>query len=77
VTTHPAFAVEAALSAVHWIAADKVYEPTADDVTDAGQAALAAAEHAGSVASTRDRLRALAAGSALRFVRDAITTVVG
>lgn len=76
-TTHPAFAVEAALSAVHWIAADKVYEPTADDVTEAGQAALAAAEHAGSVASTRDRLRALSAGSSLRFVRDALGAIVG
>lgn len=76
-TTHPTFAVEAALSAVHWIAAGKIYEPTAEDVTEASQAALAAAAHAGSVANTTERLRALSAGSALRFVRDALDALTG
>jgi hypothetical protein len=62
--THPQFALDAALAALHWMAQGKGYDITAADVQEAFQAALAASRNAGrSDQQTVAEVRALLAGS--------------
>lgn len=55
----PAFALEAGLLALHWLAQGYGYEVTSLDVRDAYQATLAAAERLGGVEGVKGRVRAL------------------
>jgi len=59
----PAFAVEAGLLAIHWLAQGHGYEITSADIRAAYDATMKAAEKDGSAVETRDRIRKLVAGS--------------
>jgi len=58
----PAFAVGAGLLALHWLVHGHGYEITAADVHAAYASTMAAAERAGNVAETRQRVRDLVGG---------------
>jgi hypothetical protein len=61
--THPQFALDAALAALHWMAQGRGYDITGTDVQEAFQAALAASRNAGrSDQHTLAEVRALLAG---------------
>lgn len=66
----PAFAVEAGLLALHWLAAGYGYEITGADVWAAYANTMRAAECQGNVAETLERVRTLVAGESTggRFV---------
>jgi hypothetical protein len=64
--TEPAFAVEAGLLALHWLVQGYGYEITGADVWAAYATAMKAAERQGSVAETRERVRALVASETSR-----------
>lgn len=57
VAENPAFAVEAGLAALRWIVAGQGYEITGIDVLAAHSSTIAAAKNAGTVESTRQRIR--------------------
>lgn len=57
----PAFAVGAGLLALHWLAQGYGYEITGADVWDAYRSTLAAAEHRGTGAEVKERIRKLVA----------------
>jgi len=69
-SAQPAFAVGAGLLALHWLAEGYGYEITSADVWGAYSSTMKAAEIAGSVPQTRERIRRLVAGETLgdRFV---------
>jgi hypothetical protein len=66
----PAFAVRAGLLALHWLVQGYGYEITGADVWAAYAETMKAAERAGGVAETRERIRQLVAGETFgeRFV---------
>jgi hypothetical protein len=57
----PAFAVGAGLLALHWLARGYGYEITSADVLSAYSATIAAAERAGNLAESRERIREIVA----------------
>jgi hypothetical protein len=59
---NPAFALEAGLLALHWMAQGYGFEITGADVWAAYSGTMRAAQKAGNVAETRDRVRAVVAG---------------
>ena len=74
--TNPEFAIEAGLTALHWIAAGYGYEITGLDVLAAYSGAMEAAKNAAAVDQTRNRIRELlAAGKSPS--RDFMAQVLG
>lgn len=67
----PAFAVDAGLLALHWLARGYGYEVTSSDVWRAYEATISAAEKLGTIAETRERARSMitASGPGGDFVR--------
>lgn len=70
VESHPAFALGAALAALHWLLLGHGYDITSADVWAPYRAALRAAEQAGLAADVKARIRAMVAAEPLgqRFV---------
>ena len=60
---NPAFAIEAGMTALHWLAEGYGYEVTSVDVSTAYGHTMAAAENAGRLEETYDRIRELVAGA--------------
>lgn len=75
--TEPAFAVEAGLAALRWLAAGYGYDVTSADVRAAAIHALAAADRAGCRAETIERLREIIAREApgARFVAQTLAWI--
>jgi hypothetical protein len=75
----PAFAVGAGLLALHWLAQGYGYDITSADVWAAYAATMKAAESAGSVAETRERIRQLVAAETFgeRFVTGVLRRELG
>lgn len=74
----PTFAVGAGLLSLHWLAQGYGYEITSADVWDAYRATLEAAEHHGSSAEVKERIRRLVvAGQAGGFVAKVLGRELG
>jgi hypothetical protein len=75
----PTFAVGAGFLALHWLVQGYGYDITGADVWTAYTATMKAAESAGSVADTRERIRQLVAGETFgdRFVTGILGLEVG
>lgn len=71
--SRPAFAVEAGLAALHWLARGYGYEVTGADVLNAYTNTMKAAEHAGKVEAVRQRLRDVVAKDTSGFVRSVLS----
>jgi hypothetical protein len=74
----PAFSVTAGLLALHWLVTGYAYDITGADVWAAYSSTLRAAERAGVVDETRERIRSLVAGeSPGGFVRQILGKHLG
>jgi hypothetical protein len=75
----PAFAVGAGLLALHWLVQGYGYDITSADVWTAYASTMKAAESAGSVSDTRERIRQLVAGETFgdRFVTGILARELG
>lgn len=77
VSEHPAFAIEAGMSALRWLCEGYGYEITPLDIWAAYRHTMEAAANAGSVRETRDRIRRLAQTSSVRFIVDILSKELG